>query len=78
MTKAQIVTKLKAEYPTLKVGDDERGYTELSKAEYESIISEWADNELASELAAAKAESDKAALLNKLGITADEAALLLS
>jgi hypothetical protein len=78
MTKAQIVTKLKAEYPTLKVGDDERGYTELSKAEYESTISEWADNELASELAAAKAESDKAALLSKLGITSEEAALLLS
>ena len=48
MTKAQIVTKLKTENPTLKVGDDERGYTELSKAEYESTISEWADNELAS------------------------------
>ena len=34
-----------------------------------------AENELASE---AKAESDKAALLVKLGITADEAKLLLS
>ena len=78
MTKAQIVARLKAEYPTLKVGDDERGYTELSKAEYELTISEWADNELASELAAAKAESDKAALLIKLGITSEEAALLLS
>ena len=78
MTKAQIVTKLKAEYPTLKVGDDERGYTELSKAEYESIISQWADNELTSEAAAAKAESDKAAILAKLGITAEEAVLLLS
>lgn len=78
MTKAQIVTKLKAEYPTLKVGDDERGYTELSKAEYESTILQWADNELASEAAVAKAESDKSAILAKLGITADEATLLLS
>ena len=78
MTKEQIVARLKAEYPTLKVGDDERGYIELSKAEYESTISKWADNELASELAAAKAESDKAALLSKLGITSEEAALLLS
>ena len=78
MTKAQIVTKLKAEYPTLKVGDDERGYTDLSEAEYEATISQWADNQLASEVEATAQAADKAALLAKLGITADEAALLLA
>jgi hypothetical protein len=78
MTKAQIVAKLKAEYPTLKVGDDERGYTDLSEAEYEATISQWADNELASEAEATAKAADKAALLAKLGITADEAALLLA
>ena len=76
-TKAQIVTKLKTEYPTLKIGDDERGYTDLSEAEYEATISQWADNELASETEATAKAADKAALLAKLGITADEAALLL-
>jgi hypothetical protein len=76
-TKAQIVTKLKAEYPSLKVGDDERGYTDLSEAEYEATISQWADNQLASEAEATAKATDKAALLAKLGITEDEAKLLL-
>jgi hypothetical protein len=76
-TKAQIVTKLKAEYPTLKVGDDERGYTDLSETEYEATISQWADNQLASEAEATAKATDKAALLAKLGITEDEAKLLL-
>jgi hypothetical protein len=77
-TKTQIVARLKNDYPTLKTGDDQRGYTEVSAEEYEQTISQWADNELAAETAAVKAEADKTALLAKLGITADEAKLLLS
>ena len=77
-TKTEKIAALKTEYPTLRVGDDERGYTDLSAADYEATIAAWADNQLAEEAAAIKAEADKAALLVKLGLTADEAKLLLS
>jgi hypothetical protein len=81
MTKDEILTDLKVTYPTLRIGSDEHGYTDLSKAEYEATLSEWADNLLADEAKAqaeAQAVIDKAALLAKLGITANEAKLLLS
>jgi hypothetical protein len=76
-TKAEIIAQLKTQYPTLKIGDDERGYTQLSATEYEAQIAEWADNEYNALIAQAKAEADKEALLAKLGITAEEAKLLL-
>ena len=81
----EMIEIIKAENPTLQVGDDERGYTQLSAADYETQIAEWAENRLAKnakiaadEAAADQAATDKAALLAKLGITADEAKLLLS
>ena len=80
-TKAEMITIIKAENPTLQVGNDEQGYTQLSAADYEATIAQWADARLAKEAKAAEAEqaaTDKAALLAKLGITADEAKLLLS
>jgi hypothetical protein len=77
-TKAQIVARLKNDYPTLRTGDDERGYTELLAKEYEETISQWADNELTAEIEKTKAEADKAAILAKIGLTAEEAKLLLS
>ena len=77
-TKTEIIAQLKSEYPTLQVGDDDAGYTDLSKTDYEATIDAWADNILAEKLNINKAEADKAALLVKLGITADEAKLLLS
>ena len=80
-TKTQAIATLKIEYPTLRSGDDQRGYTDLSPADYEATITQWADSQLADEAKASEAEqaaADKAALLTKLGITADEAKLLLS
>ena len=80
-TKQEVIAELKAEYPTLRTGSDEEGYVDLTLAEYEATIAEWANNKLADEAKAAElaqAEADKAALLAKLGITADEAKLLLS
>jgi len=80
-TKAEAIAALKKEYPTLRTGDDERGYQDLSPAEYEATIEKWAENQIAEEAKAeeaAQAAADKAALLAKLGITADEAKLLLS
>jgi len=81
-TKAEIIASLKAQYPTLKVGTDENGYTDLDSAEYETTISDWADIQLANEkevadqlaaeqeVLAAKASRD--AKLAKMGFTAAE------
>lgn len=49
-TKAEYIAQLKLENPTLKVGSEEFGYTQLTPAEYEAQIAEWAD---------AKVEADK-------------------
>ncbi len=76
-----MIELLKAEFPTLRVGDDDAGYTELSADEYEAKIAEWADVRLAKEAKAAEVEAQaatKAALLDRLGITEDESKLLLS
>jgi len=77
-TKAEIIASLKTNYPTLRSGDDEQGYTELSPADYQTTIEGWAINQLARTAADAQADTDKAILLAKFGITADEAKLLLS
>jgi hypothetical protein len=83
-TKPEIIADFKKEYPTLRSGDDERGYTDFNPADYEATIEAWADNQIALEVeAVAKAETEaqaataKAALLAKLGITEEEARLLL-
>ena len=81
MSKEAIITRLKAEYPTIREGSEEVGYTELKAKEYEATIARWAEAELeieAKETAAVKVQADKEALLAKLGITSDEAKLLLS
>ena len=56
-------------------------YQEMSDAEYEIYLADRKAEEIAeleNTKAEAKAEADKAALLAKLGITADEAKLLLN
>ena len=80
-TKNEIIEILKNQFPTLKVGSDDKGYTELSADEYDATINEWANAKLARETKTAEAEANaaaKAAILDRLGITADEAKLLLS
>lgn len=81
MTKNEIKAQLKKDYPTLKKGSNELGYEILASDEYETMIDMWADNLLEQTKQAeanTKAEADKAALLAKLGITDDEAKLLLN
>jgi hypothetical protein len=74
----EMIEIIRAENPNgLRIGDDDSGYTDLSAAETEAQIAEWAANRLAKETRIAEAEAEKAALLAKLGITADEAKLLL-
>jgi len=83
-TLADITQELKAAYPTLTKGNNDDVIT-LESDEYESVIAEWAKDKLAAQdkealdaAAAIQNEADKEALLAKLGITADEAKLLLS
>jgi hypothetical protein len=80
MTKNELIAQLKKDNPVIREGSDEQGYVELSAEEYYARISEWADNILAKEIeiqVKAKAEVKRQALLDRLGITADEARLLL-
>ena len=79
-TKADLIAQLKAENPKMiaTINDEQ---IELTTEEYEKACNNWADMRLmqiADEEAIVKAEADKEALLAKLGITADEAKLLLS
>jgi hypothetical protein len=55
-----------------------REMTSEEKAARQKEVSDWLAAKTAKAEAEAKAENDKAALLAKLGITADEAKLLLS
>jgi len=78
--KDEIIAALKVEYPEIRIGGGDV-YETLSPADYDKAISDWADVQLAKEAEAEQVKADaeaKAALLAKLGITADEAKLLLS
>ena len=81
-TKQEMLAIIKAENPEgLRVGSDQDGYTELSKAETDAILDSWAEARLAKEIALTEAEAkaaQKAALLDRLGITQEEAKLLLA
>lgn len=68
-SKSDKIAALKLEYPSLKVGSDESGYTDLTTAEYETTIEAWAisilDNE-AREQAALDAIAAKETAIAKL------------
>ena len=82
-TKAQMIEIIKSENPMLQIGDDERGYTQLSATDYEAQILEWANARLEKEKnqeATAQATALKTSALSKLevlGLTEQEAQLLL-
>ena len=75
-----MIIKLKKEFPKL-TGQSNNEVFDLSAEEYEATIERWADNRLKAEAEEAEIqakEAAKAELLRKLGITAEEAALLLA
>jgi hypothetical protein len=76
-TLAEMIEIIKAENPTLKVGNDDDGYTKVTGAEYDATIERWATNRLEKINAPIEAAVKKSALLEKLGITEEEAQLLL-
>ena len=77
-TKTEITAALKADYPVLRIGNDDDGYTELDEKAYEAKIAEWAEAAYAEEVAQNSIIAQRQALLTRLGITEDEAKLLLS
>jgi hypothetical protein len=79
-TKQEMIEIIKAENPTLRVGDEDNGYTELSTEEYEAQIAEWADARLAKEQAKTDAQAllqSKISAYQKLGLTEAEIEALL-
>jgi len=74
-TKDEIITQLKTENPTIRVGSDQVGYTELTPEEYEATILEWADFELEKankEAEQANIKATKIAAYQKIGLTQAE------
>ena len=79
-TKQELIDQLKAENPKMIANINGKDI-ELSADEYEKAASDWADMRLvqiAAEAIEAQVKAEKESLLAKLGITADEAKLLLS
>jgi hypothetical protein len=72
----EMIEIIKAENPNgLRIGDDERGYADLTADEYDAQILIWADIRLSKENAKTEAEADKAAAQAKLaalGLTTDD------
>ena len=80
MTKQQLKEQFKLDYPTLTKQSNDEVIT-LDQEEYEATIDAWADAQFAKLAKQAEAEAkaaEKAALLERLGITAEEAKLLLA
>jgi len=80
MSLETIKSELIEKNPTLQSGSDEDGYVEITGKDYDAVIENWAKGILekqAKEAAKEEAAVAKAALLERLGITADEAALLI-
>jgi hypothetical protein len=62
----EMIEIIKAENPTLRVGDDQAGYMDLSAADYEATILEWASNRLAKLAKLAEAESVETAKIDAI------------
>ena len=74
-TRQEMIEIIKAENPTLQIGDDDAGYTQLSAEEYDATIAQWADARLAKEQAKSEAEAlrqTKISAYEKLGLTEAE------
>jgi hypothetical protein len=76
-TLKEIEQEVRTENPTLRTGDDVTGYTDLLGKDYEAVITEWATNRYNKLKAIEDQAAAKAALLEKLGISEEEAKLLL-
>jgi hypothetical protein len=74
-TKLQIAAELKLEHPTIKVGSEEVGYTQLTPEEYETEIAKWVEHiylEAEKTEKIKKAKATAQAKLEALGLTTDD------
>ena len=65
-TKQEMIELLKTEFPTLKVGSDETGYTDITGDDYNEQIANWAQARLDKEVKLFKAEAEKQAKLDAI------------
>ena len=66
---------IRAENPTLQVGNDDDGYTELSKADYNKTILEWATarfDKIKREQAKVDAKEASETKLAQLGLSTED------
>ena len=71
----EMIEIIKTENPTIKVGDEEQGYTDLTAEQYAEQITEWATNRLAKLTAQEEAETARivaTAKLAAIGLTLDD------
>ena len=59
----EMIETIKAENPTIRIGDDDAGYTDLTPTEYEAQIADWAKARLAKQAKLAEAEAVETAKL---------------
>jgi hypothetical protein len=67
----EMIEIIKAENPTIQVGDEEQGYTELNQEEYDAQVKAWAQGRLDKETKQAEelaAKLDAIAKVTALGI----------
>lgn len=67
----EMIDIIKAENPTIQVGDEEQGYTELNQEEYDAQVKAWAQGRLDKETKQAEelaAKLDAIAKITALGI----------
>jgi hypothetical protein len=53
----EMIAIIKAENPTIQIGDDDAGYTKLTPGEYDAQVLDWANARLAKEAKLAEAEA---------------------
>jgi hypothetical protein len=53
----EMIEIIKAENPTIRLGNDEAGYIDLTPAEYDAQVAEWAQARLKKEAKQAEAEA---------------------
>jgi len=64
----EMIEIIKAENPNgLRVGDDQQGYTDLTTAEYDAQVAEWAQGRLDKEAKQAETEAVAVAKVDAVG-----------
>jgi len=71
----EMIAIIEAENPTIQIGDEKQGYTQLNSEDYKAQVKQWAQARLDKEARQAQAQADKAVAQQKLtalGLTLDD------